>query len=562
LLSFKSKKPKRRVFIGREEATLEFQGFHFIIQTKLAMESSHPKIIKTNITPKDGKLLNPIIMRDYYREPLTKKQKDNLVYLYEKYGELDVQRVMFHGVRSLRKNEYEAHPREVNDSYYEDSEDTVEISPPFGPRPLTQFLEKRTRSTAGETPESFRQHQATTKPCETASAFIDHQILETMNEMKAIAEVWLNENQEDVCESMQLDLKFSHWEQDILALNSDYEESLADAEQPQVKEVPHSPTFEELVNRRKAKPESLKVLLSQQPTKASKVPVEDRDVVERLEDERNFVRRVRAGEMFIFDPLKVTSEQLQDFDNREGDYRPRQHLPFAGDVLVGLPENIMCSYEPLLRLGLPSDFDAGEFKLTLTDCVEDKQRKPANFQDGRKSTALGRLGGKEVTSKEPTVVSEDIIFYREFETHGRLMPLIEQSIFMKRRLDQDLTAILNKHYKDTPEDQTPRVVPFNTASEIMDKHLPMFSNQIERRNCIDQEAAVGVFIPVSRLETNVIESEIERWKAQAETMLSKRTPDLDDDKIRQLDRKKKNAADFRARQKLAKAKERALLGRM
>lgn len=96
--------------------------------------------------------LNPIIMREYYGEPLTMTQKENLAYLYDKHGELEVQRVMFHGVRALRKKEYEAYPRELEDSYYEES-DTVVISTPPEPRPATKYLNRHSGTTERETPE-------------------------------------------------------------------------------------------------------------------------------------------------------------------------------------------------------------------------------------------------------------------------------------------------------------------------------------------------------------------------------------------------------------------------
>lgn len=264
-------------------------------------------------------------------------------------------------------------------------------------------------------------------------------------------------------------------------------------------------------------------------------------------DRQEFFNRFNRDDKFdgkYEGSLKAVAWDLEDFYARTGQYEPKRQLPFAAEVLVGLPENTESACSTLLKLGLPDDFfEYCDRAPTLKMCPHE----PHSFSRGQKSTLLGRLGGKEVTSKEPTVVSEDGIFHREFETHGRLVPLIERGIFMKRRLDQDLTAILNEHYKDTPEDQIPILMPFNTASEIMDKHLPMFRSQIKRRNVTDQESAVGVFMPVNRLETNVVESELQRRQN-----LCKRPPDLDEEKIRQMDRKRQNKIDSRARQKAQK----------
>jgi hypothetical protein len=131
------------------------EAHNFIIQSRIAMET--PYILKTNITKEDGKLLNPIIMRKYIGVPLSMCQRSNLAVLYNKYGEMNIEGCIFHGTRSLGKKDYEAHPREVNDSYYEDSEDTVVISPPPEPRPITKFINRRSCTTECETPEPVLQ---------------------------------------------------------------------------------------------------------------------------------------------------------------------------------------------------------------------------------------------------------------------------------------------------------------------------------------------------------------------------------------------------------------------
>jgi hypothetical protein len=265
-------------------------------------------------------------------------------------------------------------------------------------------------------------------------------------------------------------------------------------------------------------------------------------------DEYDFIKGVLDGEKFDL-PQKITAECLQDFYDGEGNYQPRRHLPFAQDVLLGMPENVASAQSGLIKLGLHDNFDFGGRPLVLERFLEE----PHSFWYGDRSTRLGRLGGKKSTSKTPTVVSEEGLFFREFETHGRPVPFIDQNIFMKRRMDQDLTAVLNEHYKDTPEDQIPALMSFNTASVIIDLHLPFFQNQVDRRISLDQEATREGFVPASRLETNVIESEMVRRKNKAFSMLAKRAPVLDEEKKRQMDRKRQNKIDSRARQKAQKA---------
>lgn len=265
-------------------------------------------------------------------------------------------------------------------------------------------------------------------------------------------------------------------------------------------------------------------------------------------DQQKFFDRFNRGDTFdsgLEDcPLRHTAWDLEAFFNKEGRYRPNRPPTFAGDVLLGLPENLASAQLPLPKLGLPAEFDSGNLPLTLDRSSNDSYP----FWYGNQSTRLGRLGGKEAISKEPIEESERGTFYRKFETHGRLIPLIDQRIFMKLRIDQDLAAVLNEHYKDTSEEAIPKILSWGDASAILDQHLPRFSNQIEARNTSDREATLDGFVPASRLETNVIESEIQRRQN-----ISKRPPDIDEKKRAQLDRKKKNKADYDARKKAERA---------
>jgi hypothetical protein len=263
---------------------------------------------------------------------------------------------------------------------------------------------------------------------------------------------------------------------------------------------------------------------------------------EWLEDQKKFFQKV-VNKDELPRPLDTLAQQLQDFYDERGEYYPKKHLPFAEDVLVGVPENICRDQSTLPKRGLPDDFERK--LMILENCPND----PNPFWYGHRSTQLGRLGGKVANSKEPIHISEEGSIYREFETHGIVTPLLDQSIFMKRRIDQDLTSILNEHYKDTPEEEIPKFLSWEAASEVLDTQLPLFVNQIENRNHLDRKAAIRGFMPVSRLETNVIQSEIQRRQNTAETMLSKRNPELDDKKKKQMDRKRQNKIDSRARQK-------------
>ena len=206
------------------------------------MESAHPKILKTNITPKDSKLLNPIIMREYLQESLTLRQRSNLTNLYAKYGELNVQRVMFHGVRALRKKDYDPCPREENDSFYEDSEETLDIYPPPGERPVMKFLNRRTETTENETPEPFHiQHQANTI-----------ELGERVSPLPSPKRTRGKEMSEEKADK-KYHLNFKQWDEGIAVLGSDVEdEYVDDTEKPHIEEKPYWPTLNELVSRAKA----------------------------------------------------------------------------------------------------------------------------------------------------------------------------------------------------------------------------------------------------------------------------------------------------------------------
>lgn len=339
--------------------------------------------------------------------------------------------------------------------------------------------------------------------------------------------------------------KAHRWDDEVIAFASGHEE----AEKPVIQEA-RQPTLDELVARRKANLARLERILEKRPPRAPKSWIDDDDR-DRLTHEEDFIERFLNHKKFKC-PLDMLAKDLQDFYDSKGQYLPKKHLPFAEDVLVGLPENAICSYGHPPRLGLPAEFDYGDLSLALEDCPEDQELKPANFREGRGSTRLGRLGEHEVRSQVPNVnFNSGEIRFRDFLTHGKLVPFINQSVFLKRRLDQDLTAVLNNHFKSVPEAEVPRCLPLADALPILVAAEQSFANQIESRNRLDQEAALRGFVPVSRLDTNVIQSEIQRRQN-----ISKRLPNLDEHKERQLDRKKKNIADYRAREKAEREKAR------
>lgn len=358
-----------------------------------------------------------------------------------------------------------------------------------------------------------------------------------------------NSQEEVIKRKIVKPLKAKYFDQGIVTFNSDHDESSEEAEKPVVVEKPHCPTLDELVTRAKASQEANEEGVLRKLSPQSVGQSLDRYSAECLEDEEGFIRRFLDGEEFAF-PLDSVADGLQDFYDKKGQYLPKKHFAFE-DVLLGMPDDRLYSYGPSPRVGLPAEFDTFNSRspFVLTHC-----RDPDPFQDGAKSTRLGRIGGQEVISKEPTAISEltGEHFHRDFTTRGRLTPLINQSVFLKRRMDQDFTAVFNEHFKGTPEDQIPQNIPWTSASGILDQQLRMFSNQIDRRNALDQEAALQGFVPASRLETNVIESERQRRKNQAEAMISKRAPELDDERRRQMDRKRQNKIDSRARQKAEK----------
>lgn len=322
---------------------------------------------------------------------------------------------------------------------------------------------------------------------------------------------------------------------DINSIRIEYAEKLVIQETHQI-------SMEELFAKGKANLARLETMLNKEELRVRNEYL-DEDDRERQADEDNFIKKFLAHEEFEA-PLDVLAGDLQDFYGGKGQYRPRQHLPFAEDVLVGLPENVICSYKNLPRLGLTVEFEDETLKPIVGECPKSEELIPANFQKGTESVRLGRLGGHDVQSKEPSIVSSQGIFFKEFETHGRLVPLLDQNIFLKVRLDQDLTAVLNDHFKNTPEDQIPTCFPVASALPMLANAEITFGNQIESRNRLDQEAALHGFVPASRLKTNVIASEIQRRQN-----ISKRPPDLTEEKKRQMDRKKQNKIDSRARQK-------------
>jgi hypothetical protein len=205
------------------------------MESNIAMET--PYILKTNISKEDAKRLKPIIMKKYLQEPLSMRQRSNLVALYEKYSEMKVEGVIFHGMRAMGKKQYIPCPREENDSFYEDSEETIDIEPPAGPTPVTIFLQSHTQSTVGETLEQIQlPRKATTKPSEPIST-----------QLSSFARVY-----EMSEEKIFKPLKAQYWEQYIVAFNSDREESSEEVEKHLVEVKPYQPSLGDLLTRAKA----------------------------------------------------------------------------------------------------------------------------------------------------------------------------------------------------------------------------------------------------------------------------------------------------------------------
>lgn len=284
---------------------------------------------------------------------------------------------------------------------------------------------------------------------------------------------------------------------------------------------------------------------------------------ERTREEREkmelFAIRSRDGGMYwstMEAPLVTLFWDLAEFNAAGGRYGSQISLPFANeDVLLGMPENFVIAQPHLPRLGLPEDLVAGyhpgdPLPIWHMEKSRSDGRIPSRPLRENRASRLGRVGGREATSKEPAMITfEGEFIHRNFETHGRLTSFIDQTFFMKRRIEQDLTAFLNEHFKDMPEFEVPCFIPFVSALRIVDQQLPNFKNQIDRRDTLDHEAALRGFAPASRLETNVIESEIQRRKGVAESRLSKRSPDLDDKEIVRRDRMKKSQAAYMARKR-------------
>jgi len=103
-------------------------------------------IYKLKFGKKSWNLLQPIIIRYYLGKPIQPKQQANLRKLSQKYGEDEIKRVIDHGLAAMTRKNHVPHPRAANESYYEDSEETLEILPPPEPRPLTEFLSKKNKA--------------------------------------------------------------------------------------------------------------------------------------------------------------------------------------------------------------------------------------------------------------------------------------------------------------------------------------------------------------------------------------------------------------------------------
>lgn len=123
-------------------------------------------------------------------------------------------------------------------------------------------------------------------------------------------------------------------------------------------------------------------------------------------------------------------------------------------------------------------------------------------------------------------------FIREEYMHGgRLVPFIHEQAFLNQRVEQDLTAVLNDHYKDTPEDQIPEHIAVSDADNLLGEYMQIVGNQIMKRNEKDLQEAIILddeemaFYPAKRLEKNVIKVEIGRRASVSAVMLSKRSPE-------------------------------------
>lgn len=311
-----------------------------------------------------------------------------------------------------------------------------------------------------------------------------------------------------------------------------------------------APTLNELVARNKAKIES---------EEANKKKEQRPEV----EAEEHLTTEVAVARTYLFDYLFVdhqpptVSLDWIDFYRSEDPYFLRPGRAFTQDVLLAGPQNIVCSYEEQPRLGLTAEFDSEMTITEISDCPESPQ--PKSLQHGSETTRLHRFGAHTYTPAEAICVFDaEEPYYAEFQTGGILLPSIEQSTFLKRRLEQDLTALLNDHYKDVLEEEVPEILSCNDASAIMAQKLPLFLNVVDSRNHQDREATDDGFKPANRLKTNIVEAEIKRRHSIAETQLAKRAPDLSDIEVIQLERERQKQLKKRERRRIRKAERGSL----
>jgi hypothetical protein len=109
-------------------------------------------------------------------------------------------------------------------------------------------------------------------------------------------------------------------------------------------------------------------------------------------------------------------------------------------------------------------------------------------------------------------------------------PLWQRQGLLGTRMDQDLSDVLNTHFKDTPEEEIPHEIRVETVKKLLPEHPDsQFVNQIRQRRAKDEawlESAGDPNISSrSTYENNYIANERQRREGIAETLLSKRPPE-------------------------------------
>lgn len=287
-----------------------------------------------------------------------------------------------------------------------------------------------------------------------------------------------------------------------------------------------------------------------EPHRSSAEDSQDSDSEQIDKDKLNFFIQLHAPKEIKF-PYDEPDVRLKNFLERLEWPRTRQKKGLDCDVQVGRPENVRCEWTPRCRVGLPPCFDkepnlaAKSFDRVIPGC-------PANIKYGTHTTCLGRLNSefRQAPLSHLTWRGEKI--HKTYEGGGRVVPFIDKDYFLKRRMDQDLTAALNDYYKDTPEEEIPDDLPTDLASEILGNYAQKFSTQLERRNLQDKAGEVSAMLPAYRLETNVLASEILRHQNRSFTMLAKRAPELDTNVVDKKEKERLRKQKYRANRAVAK----------